>query len=494
MRLLIVLLAVAATLSIPARLPAAEGDASEANASGANASQAEGAEERQARVLISSGDVLRGTDLAVTDKAVQVKTPHSGTVAIDRRVVVGITFGPGHDEDIRDAGGERDVLYMTTGDKVSGDILASADASLVVKTFYAGGRESRIPLDKVDYITFAPPSADEALELQPDPVRVILANGDIVGGKLTSFRNGVFRLETQYAGTIEFKADDMHSLHNAAKSRQFFPGGLAEAFMVLFERSGELQRNARSLLPSLTRSLLAQGDYEGALYVLQRMGRYDLDPWTYQQLAEAFEAAKQSDAALICYERMFDQRSRTLHVYRQLYQAYTRHGRYAKAAEVYEELLEQPAGELANYGYKVPQVHMALAETYEKLEDYEKAIGHLRQVVDDASAEPGTRQQARAALVSTFNKIGQLDELIGKYLTQIKGLDDQLGADYLTLVERYIERDKLAKARVQVERLRTLGLDEYAARGQAMIDQAAGTEPGNETDTSTDDEDDDDAE
>ncbi len=480
MRPLTTLLIAAALLVAPRPLLAAEEEPV--------TSSVEGAEERQAHVVIRSSDLLRGSGLAVTEKAVLIKTAYSGKVEIDRRAAAGIAFGPGHDDKILEASGERDVLYLSTGDKVSGEIVGTDGGKLVIKTFYAGGKESRIALEKIDYITFRQPGPTDALELKPDPVRVIFDNGDVVGGTLAGFKNGAFRLETQYAGTLHFDLDRIQSLHNAANSRQFFPGGLADAFMQLFMRSGQLRREHRNILPWLIRGFLSQGDTDGALHVLRRMARYEVDPWTYQQLAEAFEAAKQPEAALLCYERMFTQRGHNVHVFKQLYQAYTRHGRHVRAAEVYEELLKQPPSRLASYGFTEPQVHMSLAETYDKLEEYEKAIGHLRKVLGDPAAEPSTRRKARAALVSGLKKIGRLEELITKYVAEAAALDAQLGKDYLALVAEYVERDKLAKARIQLERLQHLGLDEYAAKAQRLIKEAEGDRP-EDDDTRDDNED-----
>jgi len=464
MRSLIALLAVAVVLVVPP-LYAAEDEGAPA--------------ERVARVLIRSGDAFHGAGLELTPELVRVETPYSGTVDIDRRAVAGITFTTGRDAQVLDRGKrERDTLQMLTGDTISGEIIRSDDGTLLVKTFYAGGKETSIALDKVEYIIFATPGDEDALELKPDPVRVIFANGDVVSGTLAGFKSDAFRLETQYAGAVRFTTDDIQSLHNVAKSRQLFPGGLAEAFMRLFESSSEMRRQYMNILPTLVRGFLAQGDVDGALYIFNRMARYELD---WYDLARAFEAAKLPDAALECYERMYNRRRNNPYVYRQLYQAYKRHGRYAKAAEVYEELLKQATSTLPSAGIQEGEVRMALAEMYAKLEEHEKAIGHLRKVLDDASTNPATRHQARAALVDSFNKIGQLDELIGRYTTEAATLDTQLGQDYLALVEHYIERGKLTKARMQHERLAELGLNEYAARAKALLDEAENAQPEDET-------------
>ena len=434
--------------------------------------------ETSIRVLIRSTDQVRGTDLVVDEKTVTIKTPHSGALAVDRRAVAGIAFGPGFDRKILEASGERDVLYMKTGDKVSGDLLRAADGKVAVKTFYGGGRETAIDFDKLSYITFAVPATENALELKPDPVRVIFDNGDVLGGTLAGFKNGTFRLDTQYAGSVEFSTDRIQSLHNMANSHQFLPGGLAEAFMRLFDQSGELQRNFRNILLSLVQAFLSQGDAEGALYVLQRMERYSIDVWTYDQLARAFENAKQQEAALLCYERMYEQRGNNIQVFRQIYQAYMRYGRTADAAAVYEELLKQPGEQLANYGYKEADIRVSLAEAYQKLEQYDKAVGHLRKVLDDPAADASMRAQARAVLVENFKKIGaaggdpRLDELVAKYSDEVKGLDEQLGKEYLSLVLKYIELERLTKARLALDEMKRRVPDEYVAQAQAALDKA----------------------
>lgn len=430
------------------------------------------AAEPQARVLIRSGDLLRGTGLAITDKHVRLETPYSGTVTLDRRAVAGIAFTTGYDKQIREASGERDAVHVTAGDKISGEIVQTDEGKLLVKTVYAGGKETRIALDKIAYITFAGPGG--GFELKPDPVRVVFVNGDVVGGTLAGFKDGAFRLDTQYAGTLRFSTDDMQSLHNVTKSRQFFPGGVAEAFMRLFEQSSDMRRQYINILPTLVRGFLSQGDVESALYIFHHVSGYNLD---WYDLARAFEAAKQPDAALQCYERMYAQRRHSPYVFRQLFQAYTRYGRHAKAAEVYEELLKQPPRNLASSGITESQVRMALAGVYAKLDEHDKAVAHLRKVLDDPAAEADTRHEARTALVEGFKKIGRLEELVTKYTAEMAALDEQLGADYLALVEKYIERDKLTKGRKELKRLEYLGLDTYAAKARALLDEAEGDQP-----------------
>jgi tetratricopeptide (TPR) repeat protein len=473
MRALIgLLIAVAALVAAP--LWAAEEPATSA---AEGPSPSEGGE-RVARILLRSGDVFNSAHFELTPKALTVETPYSGKVEIDRHALAGITFTTGHDEQVLERGKrERDLLQMLAGDTVSGEVVQSEDGKLRVKTFYAGGKESAIPLDAIEYVLFAASAEEEATTAKPEPglVRVIFINGDIVSGTLEGYKNGAFRLATRSAGTLHFTTDDMQSLHNAAKSHQFFPGGLAEAFLRLFESSTEMRRQYLNVLPTLVRGFLAQGDADDALYIFHHMANYDLD---WYDLARAFETANLPDAALECYERMYEGRRNNPYVYRQLYEAYKRHGRYAKAAEVYEELLTQAGAALPNSGISEAEVRMALAEAYAKLGEHEKAIGHLRAVLDDTSADPSMRQQARAALVDSFGKIGQLDDLIARYTAEVSTLDNQIGQDYLALVAAYIDRGKLTKARLQHERLVALGLDEYAAKAKALLDAAesAGTE------------------
>jgi len=469
MRLITVLLTLAALIAVAAPLRAAEEAPAPSNA-----------EAREARVIIRSGDFLRGPTLEVTSKLVSVETPYSGAVKIDRRAVAGIAFGPGHDTEIVGTQGEADVLFLTTGDKISGTITRTDGDTLRIEAVYSGGKETSIALEQIDYLTLGKPGAENALELKPEPLRVIFANGDMVSGTLVSFKSDAFRLDTQYAGRLEFTTDDIQSLHNVEKSQQLFPGGLAEAFVRVIEGSGEIRRRSRDIFPILVQGFLSQGDVEGALYVFRRMGRYNIDPYTYSELANAFEAAKQPDAALLAYEQMFRHRRRQPEAFRMLFHAYARHGRYAKAAEIYEDLLKQPTEVLASSSITEPDVRMALAEVYTKLEEYERAIGHLRKVLDDPQTEPSKRQEARTILVNCFKKTGQLDELVAAYTAEMETLDEQLGKDYLALVEQYIARDRLAKARMQVERLQHLGLDEYAAQAQALLDAARGTRPEDE--------------
>ncbi len=475
MRLLISLTIAAATmLSVAASLAAQEQP-----------------QQSQARVVIATADALRGTGLTLTDNAVLIETPYSGQVEIDRRAVAGIVFGSGRDEEVLAAAADRDVVQLTSGDKISGDVVGTADGAVVVKAFYAGGRESQIELDKIDYVAFAKPGDDEPFELAPDPVRVILTNGDVVGGRLASFKRDVFRLETQYAGVLSFKLADVQSVHNTETSHQFYPGGPADAFVQLLEHSGWLEREPGKLFLSLIRGLLNRGDAEGAIRLLDRMARYDIQPYTYQEVARAFEQAKQPDAALVCYERMFAFRHRNPYIYRQLYDAYIASGRHAKAAEIYEELLKEPDGQHAGYGLSEPQVRVALAEVYNKLEEHEKAIAHLRRVLGASGVEQATRAKARELLVSTFEQVGRLDELIDKYLAEADELDAQLGRDHVALVERYVEIGKLAKARLELEQLERLGLDDDAATAKALLEHAEHEPLNDETDTDTEDEGDD---
>ena len=437
------------------------------------ASQEEKAPEPQMRTLVRSGDSLSGTALVITAKVVRFKTAYSGTVELDRRAVAGIVLAGAHDQEVLETGAQSDTLYLTSGDKVSGEILETDEGKLVVKAVYLGGNETRIALDKIEYFTFAPATGDEKLELAPDPVRVIFANGDLVGGRLVSFKSGTFRLETQYAGTLRFGTDEIQSLHNTTKSRQIFPRGLAEAFMELFEKSRALRDQHRNILPPLVRGFLDQGDVAGAIYIFERMAPYNVDPYTYEQLANAFEAAKQGEAAIQAYERMYKDRRNNPRVFERLFRAYKKHGRYARAAEVYEELLKQPATTLASYGHQEAKIRMDLVEVYTKLEAHDKTIAHLRKVIEDPSARDSTRHRARTALVESFKKVGRLEELVERYSAEVTALDTELGTRYVALVAEYIDRGKLTKARAQVKRLEQLGLDEHAAQAKALIEQAA---------------------
>ncbi len=92
-------------------------------------------------------------------------------------------------------------------------------------------------------------------------------------------------------------------------------------------------------------------------------------------------------------------------------------------------LLKQPPRTFASFGFKEPQVRTALADVYGKLEEHEKAIGHLRKVLDDTNAEADTRRTARTALVASFKKVGRLDALIEKYATEVSAVDEHLGRD-----------------------------------------------------------------
>jgi pentatricopeptide repeat protein len=488
---IVLLIAVAALAGAPlwaAEEPQPPADAqgpAVTSAEGSAQSGAEGAapsegEERVAHILLRSGDVFNSATFELTAKALVVETPYSGKVEIDRNALAGITFGTGRSDRVLDRGKrERDLLQMLAGDTISGGVVRSEDGKLLVKTFYGGGKESAIPLDGIEYVLFATPSEAEGTEAseaeaaapKPEPglVRVIFVNGDVVSGTLEGYKNGTFRLATRSAGTLHFTTDEIQSLHNAAKSHQFFPGGLAEAFMRLFESSTEMRRQYMNVLPTLVRGFLSEGDTEDALYIFHHMASYELD---WYDLARAFETANLPDAALECYERMYEGRRNNPYVYRQLSQAYQRHGRYAKAAEVYEELLKQATSALPNSGITEAEVHMALAEAYTKTGEPEKAITHLRAVLNDAAADPAMRQQARAALVDSFSKTGQLDELIARYTDEAHTLDEQIGQGYLGLVAAYIERGKFSKARMQHDRLVALGLDEYAAKAKALLDQA----------------------
>ena len=76
-----------------------------------------------ARVVIATKDYLQGTDFALTDEAATLATTYSGKVTINRKVIAGVSFGLGHDDEILGASGERDVVYLKSGDKVSGEVL-----------------------------------------------------------------------------------------------------------------------------------------------------------------------------------------------------------------------------------------------------------------------------------------------------------------------------------------------------------------------------------
>jgi pentatricopeptide repeat protein len=426
-------------------------------------------QQSQPRIVIRTGDSLCGTELDLTEKAALIETPYSGRVEIDRRAVAGIVFGSSRPEDVLAAAAESDVVQLKSGDKISGEVARTDDGTVVIKAFYAGGQESRIELDTVEFVAFARPGDDERYELETDPVRVILTNGDVVGGTLASFKRDVFRLETQYAGALNLKLADVQSVHNVETSRQFYPGGPADAFVELLEHSGWLEREPGKLFLSLIRGLLNRGDAEGAIRLLDRMARYDIQSWTYQEIAGAFARAKQPDAALICYERMYELRDRNPYIYRQLHDAYIASGRYEKAAEIYEQLLNEPDKQQAGYGLAEPQLRLALAKIYNKIEDHEKAIDHLRRVVGATGVDQDTRTEAREMLVSTFGQVGQLDELLDKYCAEAEELDDKLGRDHLDLVRRYVEAGKFAKARIEIEELERLGLDEHVATAQALV-------------------------
>lgn len=427
----------------------------------------------EVHVYLANEDHITGQELSLDDKTFSLVTPHCGRMAIERAAVKGISHDTDRASDILQFVGESDVVHNLNGDRLSGRVLEIKDDAIFLEASFAQGKRITVRTDQLDYLVFASVKKAEPTT-DPADVRVIFTNGDVISGKVTGFQSdpggqGKFVFDPPYSKGVQFPSGVFRSIHSATQSREFFPGGVAEALMDVLEKSGEAAGVYGQIYPSLVKSLLKDGDKKGALLVFKRVSSYLNEQYAFQRIGDEFLASNMLDAAVEAYEKMLEKSPTYYYSYTKLFEAYVKMGKDSDAAEVYERLLSNPAVGLDGYGTSLNKIRMDLSDTYIRLKEFDKAAEQLRKVVVAPPEQEDVRATALAKLISLFREQGKIDALTERYRAELSEKNRILGESYLEMIRIYLEEGKVMKAKTYVQRLQELGLSEYAEKARQLI-------------------------
>lgn len=421
-------------------------------------------------VYFSNEDHVTAEEITLNDTSVSVVTSSCGKMLVERAGVKGISREITRADEILQFTGESDVVHNLNGDRLSGQIVEIKDGMILMEASFAEGQRVTVKLEELDFITFASEKKAETPK-GPNVTRVIFLNGDIVSGEIKGFEAGEFVLNPPYGETLRFGTTAFRSLHNAKESKEFYAGGVAEAFMDIIERSGEAAGIYYQVYPSLVKSFLKEGDPQAALHVFRRITGYQNNPYIFQRIGDEFLAADMVEPAVEAYEKMIEASPTYYGAYSKLFNAYLKLGKNTEAAATYERLLSTPTVNLSGYGLDVAQVRMELSDLYVKLKEYDKAAEQLRRIIVTLPETKDFREAALSKLIGIFREQGKVETLIEKYREELAEKNKVLGESYLGLVQAYLGEGHIMKAKTYVDRLEQLGLTEYAVKARQMVDE-----------------------
>ncbi len=419
-------------------------------------------------VYLRNADHISGKELILDDRALSVVTPHCGKVVVERPAIKGISPDTRNASKIFQLTSDSDLVYNRNGDRLSGQIVGMKDDALFVKTSFAGDQTARVELSQLDYLAFASQSKPEPAA-DPGEFRVIFPNGDVISGKIAGVESGQFVLDPPYSDKVRFDVSAFRSLHSRRLSKEFFPGGVAEALMNLLERSGEIRASFNYVFPALVKSFLKDGDKDGALLIFQRISSYLTDQYVFQRIGEEFLANNMFDAAVQAFEKMMESAPNYYYAYAKLFAVYAKMEKYSEAAQMYERLLSDPAINIEAFGLTPSKVRMELSDIYLKLKQFDKATEQLRRVIVSPNEPDDVRKTALANLIRILKEQGKIEALTDRYKAELAEKNKIIGEGYLELVRSYVTEGKVMKAKTYVQRLEELGLIEYAEKASQLI-------------------------
>ncbi len=427
----------------------------------------------EVRIYLSNEDRVMGKELALDDQSLSVTTSHCGRVVVERWAVKGISRDTEHAEEILQSTGESDVVHNLNGDRLSGRVLGIKDEVISMQTFFAEGKTIEVKMEELGYLVFASQKKSEPSR-NPEEVRVIFTNGDVLSGKIAGFElappgRGQFTLDPAHCDKVQFDASAFRSLHSADKSKEFFPGGMAEALMDVLEKSGEARGVYGQVYPSLIKSFLKEGDKEGAVHIFTRISLYLNDQYAFQRIGDEFLASNMLETAIQAYEKMMEKSPTYYYAYTKLFAVYVKMEKYAEAAETYERLLSNPAVNLSGHGIEADKIRTDLSDVYIKLKEFDKAAEQLHQVIVGPTENEDIRKTALSKLIGIFRDQGKIELLTGKYTAKLVEKNKILGDSYLELVKICLDEGKVMKAGTYVQRLENLGLTECAEKARELV-------------------------
>lgn len=427
-----------------------------------------GALSGELHVYLDNADRVCGKELSLDECSLSIQTPHCGRLVIERSAIKGISRSTERGGEILQFTGANDVLHNLNGDRLSGRVVQIKDDVIFMKTFFAEDKIVEFKVQQLDYLLFASEKKGQPIS-KADRVRVIFANGDIVSGRMVGSESGQFTLDPPYCEKVRFGVTAFRSVHNAKLSREFFAGGVAEALMDVLGKSATTGSIYEQVYSSLVNSFLKDDDRRGALLVFRRASSYIRNQHTFQVIGDRFLAANMYDAAVEAYEKMLEKSPTSYYPYTKLFTAYLKMGRHEEAAEIYEQMLSSPTVNLPAYGISIGKVRMDLSDVYIKRKDFDKAAEHLRRVIVSPSEQEDVRAAALSKLVGLFKGQGKMETLLARYNAELARNDNLLGESYLEMVKIHLNEGKMMKAKSYLERLKHLGLAEYAERARQLL-------------------------
>jgi pentatricopeptide repeat protein len=430
-------------------------------------------------VSLANGDHVSAEEITLAEGKLSIKLPYAGTIQVGKEQVLSLVFPAGMSTPIGTETVENDTIYTLKGEVLSGSIISIDKTAIKLMPSYAPEKTSTVLFDKVSYCMLKKEKGAVPTVNDPDLVKIIFVNGDLLTGKITGLTDGKFTFQTNGGAQFAFAPGQYQTIHNAATSKQFIEGGLAAALLNVLRNADNIRSYGNYLFITLVRGFIKSNDIDGAVYIFDHMSDFSVEPYIYQQLAEEFNRSQLYDLALKAYRIVLDTNPRNVYDYDRIIDVYVKLDKKGEAAEVCEKFLEQKEN-LVNYGRNPIDLHLRAADLYKDVKNYAKATEHLQTIITDPNSKEYKRSDARQKLIDIYKEQGQLDKLISNYRKQLDVNEKAIGDGMLLLIEKYAEQGRLTKAKYEFERLKQFGLTDYVAKAEQIISKMENTNPEDE--------------
>ena len=449
---ILITIAIAAIFLLPAELPCAE-------------------EQECITIFLYNGDHIFAQDLTLLDSHFTIRIPYADELTIDKKHVLGLAYQQGEIAEITEVVAEKDTVKTTKGEVISGTIESIQEDGLKIRPSFAPENISTISLNRISHITFKGQNNGKS-EIAADAniVKVIFINGDLLTGTITGFADGTFQFKPLLGSEFSFAISQYQTIHNVITSKQIFEGGLAAAIVELLKKAGDTRSYGNNVFVAVVRGLINDKDLDGVSYIYDHLSEFLVEPYIQRQLADEFYRNELYELSIKAYSNLFDSDNRFLYDYEKLIKSYEKLDRIAEAAEACEKILGN-TDMMTRQGKNPIDLHLMVADLYIDLDNFPKAAKHLEAIIADPGSKDYKRTDARKKLIELYEKQGKLDTLISDYNEKLEQYDKTIGEGTILLIARYMEQGKITKAKVEFQRLKTLGMEEYVARAEEIMSE-----------------------
>ena len=419
-------------------------------------------------VFLTNGDHVAATELTLLDDKLSIELPYAKALQIDKEYIAGLTYESGKMRDIISESLENDKVNTTKGEILTGTIRSIDKDGLKINPHFDPEGTNTIPIDKISHMIFKQQRGKAEKIDDSDTVKVIFLNGDLLTGEIDEFSEGKFTFKPWCGEKFCFTVGQYQTIHNANTSKQYIEGGLAASLMNMLKNAGNIRSYSSSIFVTLIRGFIKSKDIDGAIYMYESLSDFATEPYVYRQIAEEFYRNELYELAIKAYKTVIDSNQTHYYQYDKLIEAYLKLDRKADAAATCEEFLANEDA-LARRSKNPIDLHLKAADLYIEIKNFAKAAEHLEKIIIDPNSREYKRTDAREKLIGIYKERGQLDTLISNYTKQLEQHDKTIGEGILLLITRYTEQGKFTKARVEFERLKQLGINEYIIKAEKII-------------------------